>query len=95
MVINKLWPVIWVKDEYIRSIMKYLSSDNLCTKTVNNALIVLEEMVLKINSDQMNGKVGAIIHYRWRSDGIIYPVVFSSYELKKGNNVSKVQIDCV
>ena len=41
----------------------------------------------------MNGKVGYIIHYGWISDGIHYLGVFSYYELKKGNNVSEVEIN--
>ena len=39
------------------------------------------------NSDQMSGKVGAIIHDWWISDGVHYIGVFASYDLKKVNNV--------
>ena len=31
-IVNKFWPVIWVEDEDIQSVMKYPSSDNLSTK---------------------------------------------------------------
>ena len=46
-IINKLWDVSWVKDEDTQSVMKHPSSANLYTKTVNNTLFVLEEMVVK------------------------------------------------
>ena len=41
----------------------------------------------------MNGKVGSIIHDGWISGGIHYLVVFSSYELEKGNNVSELELN--
>ena len=88
MIIEKLWPVIWFKDEDIRSVMKNPSGANLSTKTVNNTLFVLEDMVVKKLSDPMSVKFGAIIHHGCISDGIHYLGVFAYYEPKKGNNVS-------
>ena len=63
--------------------MKYPSSANLYTKTVNNTLFVLREMAAKHISEKMSGKVGDIIHDGWRSGGVHYPGVFAYYELKK------------
>ena len=41
----------------------------------------------------MSGKVGAIFHDGWSSDGVHYLGLFASYELKKDNNVSEVEIN--
>ena len=41
----------------------------------------------------MSGKVGAIFHDGWSSDGVHFLGVFASYELEKGNNVSEVEIN--
>ena len=41
----------------------------------------------------MSGKVGAIIHEGWSSDGVHYLGVFAYYELKKYNNVSEFGIN--
>ena len=87
-IINKLWDVSWVKDEDTQSVMKHPSSANLYTKTVNNTLFVLEDMVVKKLSDPMSVKFGAIIHHGCISDGIHYLGVFAYYEPEKGNNVS-------
>ena len=73
--------------------MKHSSSANVSTKTVKNTVFVLKDMVVKINSDQMSGKVGAIIHDGCSSGGVHYLGVFASYELEKDNNVSEVEIN--
>ena len=41
-IIKKFWPVSWVEDEYIQSVIKHPSSANVSTKTVKNILFVLE-----------------------------------------------------
>ena len=46
-IIKKFWPVSWVEDEYIQSVIKHPSSANVSTKTVKNILFVLEEMVVE------------------------------------------------
>ena len=71
MVIKKLWPVIWVKYEDTRSVMKHPSISNIYTKTVKNTLSVLEEMVANKTSEHMSRKIGSIIHDGWSSDGVI------------------------
>ena len=73
--------------------MKHSSSANVSTKTVKNTVFVLKDMAVKINSEQMSGKVGAIIHEGWSSDGVHYLGVFAYYELKKYNNVSEFGIN--
>ena len=62
MVIKKLWPVIWVKYEDTRSVIKNPSIANIYTKTVKNTLFVLGEVVVKNISEQMSGKFGVIIY---------------------------------
>ena len=52
-------------------------------------------MVVKIISEHISGKVGAIIHDGWSSYGVHYLGVFVSYELKKGKNSSEVGINCL
>ena len=63
--------------------MKHPSSSNLSTKAAKNKLLVLDNMTVKTISGHMSGKVGSIIHDVWRSDGVHYPGVFVSYEIKR------------
>ena len=46
-ILNKLWPVVWVKDEDILSVMKNPQGENVSSKTVKNILCVFEDISLK------------------------------------------------
>ena len=51
--------------------------------------------MVKIISEHISGKVGAIIHDGCISDGVHFLRFFASYELEKGKNVSEVEIGCL